>query len=31
MRAAVPPLTERADELKHRLQREHDGRKESRL
>ncbi len=31
MRTAIPPLTEYADELKHRLQREHDGHKKPRL
>jgi transposase len=31
MRTAVPPLTEQADDLKHRLQREHDGHKKPRL
>jgi transposase len=31
MRTAIPPLTEHADELKHRLQREHDGHKKPRL
>jgi transposase len=31
MRTAIPPLTEQADALKHRLQREHDGHKRPRL
>jgi transposase len=31
MRTAIPPLTEHADDLKHRLQREHDGHKRPRL
>lgn len=31
MRRAIPPIVERADELKQRLQREHDGRKKARL
>jgi transposase len=31
MRTAIPPITEHADELKHRLQREHDGHKKPRL
>jgi transposase len=30
MRTALPPMTEPADDLQHRLQREHDGYKESR-
>jgi Homeodomain-like domain len=31
MRTAVPPLSEQADDRKHRLQREHDGPKQPRL
>jgi transposase len=31
MRTAIPPITEHADELKHRLQREHDGHRKPRL
>ena len=31
MRTAVPPITESADDLKQRLQREHDGHKKPRL
>jgi transposase len=31
MRRAIPPITERVDELKQRLQQEHDGRKKPRL
>jgi hypothetical protein len=31
MRTAIPPLTEQADEGKHRFQREHDGHKKPRL
>jgi len=31
MRTAIPPLTEQADDLKHHLQREHDGHKKPRL
>ncbi len=31
MRRAIPPIAERADDLKQRLQREHDGRKHVRL
>ena len=31
MRTAIPPITEHADDLKHRLQREHDGHKKPRL
>ncbi len=31
MRRAIPPITERVDELKQRLQLEHDGRKKPRL
>jgi transposase len=31
MRTAIPPLTEPTDELKHRLQREHDGHNKPRL
>jgi hypothetical protein len=31
MRAAIPPITELVDELKHRLQREHNGHKKPRL
>jgi transposase len=31
MRAAIPPITEPVDELKHRLQREHNGHKKPRL
>ena len=31
MRRAIPPITEHTDELKHRLQREHDGHQKPRL
>jgi transposase len=31
MRRAIPPITEQTDDLKHRLQREHDGHKKPRL
>lgn len=31
MRTALPPITDHTDELKHRLQREHDGHKKPRL
>src|SRR5688500_16256365 len=31
MRTAIPPITESADDLKQRLQREHDGHKKPRL
>jgi hypothetical protein len=31
MRTAIPPISEDADHLKQRLQREHDGRKKPRL
>jgi transposase len=31
MRIAIPPLREHVDDLKHRLQREHDGQKKPRL
>jgi transposase len=31
MRTAIPPMTEQGDDLKHRLQREHDGHKKPRL
>jgi transposase len=31
MRTAIPPITAHTDELKHRLQREHDGHKKPRL
>lgn len=31
MRRAIPPITERVDELKQQLQQEHDGRKKPRL
>ena len=31
MRTAIPPITAQTDELKHRLQREHDGHKKPRL
>jgi transposase len=31
MRTALPPITDQTDELKHRLQREHDGHKKPRL
>ena len=31
MRRAIPPIAEHADDLKQRLQREHDGRKNVRL
>jgi hypothetical protein len=31
MRRAIPPITERGDELKQRLEQEHDGRKKPRL
>jgi transposase len=31
MRAAIPPITELGDDLKHRLQREHNGHKKPRL
>jgi hypothetical protein len=31
MRTTIPPMTEHADELKHWLQREHDGHKKPRL
>ncbi len=31
MRRALPPIAEHADDLKQRLQREHDGRKHVRL
>jgi transposase len=31
MRRAIPPITDHTDDLKHRLQREHDGHKQPRL
>jgi transposase len=31
MRTAIPPITDHTDDLKHRLQREHDGHKKPRL
>jgi len=31
MRTAIPPITDQTDDLKHRLQREHDGHKKPRL
>jgi hypothetical protein len=31
MRRAIPPIAEHADDLKQRLQREHDGRKHVRV